>query len=153
MKARSMSQSLLPPRVDLQLRSLERSWRPDRDPITALRETVEAIWTIVEGTVSDRSLDALHEGGSALLARRELVQRGTCILSEVIRRGVDSDAFRPACVPWAVERLPFAIVRGACVHWMFGLSKRPSVAAGTAVAAALEILRAETYNLEGKTLP
>ena len=153
MTARSMSQSLLPPRVDLQLRSLERSWRPDRDPITALRETVEAIWTIVEGTVSGRSLDASHEGGSALLARRELVQRGTCILSTVVRRGVDSGAFRPACVPWAVDRLPFAIVRGACVRWVFGLSKRPSVRAGTAVTAALEILRAETYNLEGKTLP
>ena len=102
MKARSMSQSLLPPRVDLQLRSLERSWRPDRDPITALRETVEAIWTIVEGTVSDRSLDASHEGGSALLARRELVRRGTCALSAVIRRGAgvgrsltESDPWRP----------------------------------------------------------
>jgi len=97
-----MSQSLLYPRVDLQLRSLERSWRPGRDPFTALRETVEAIWTIVEGTVSDRSLDASHEGGSALLARRELVRRGTsrCRQSFVWGAGVgrsltESDPWRP----------------------------------------------------------
>jgi hypothetical protein len=144
MKARSMSQSLLPPRVDLQLRSLERSWRPDRDPITALRKTVEAIWTTVRQAVSEPVPEPSRHTVRALLARRELVQRGTWILSAVIRRGVDSGAFRPPCVSWAIERLSFAIVCGACVHWVFGLPKRPSLRAGTAVAAALEILRAET---------
>ena len=148
MKARSMSQSLLPPRVDLQLRSLERSWRPDRDPITARCETVEAIWTIVEGTVSDRSLDASHEGGSALLARRELVRRGTCALSAVIRRGIASGTFRPRCTAWAIRRLPFAIVAGGCVHWVFGLTPGPSLRAATAVAAVLEALRPKPRNTD-----
>src|SRR5258708_14526389 len=94
-------------------------------------------------TASHRPLDRSRPGAGELLARRELLQRGTCILSAVIRRGVESGAFRPPCVPWAVEGLPFAIVRGACVHWVFGLSKTPSVRAGTAVAAAPRILLAD----------
>jgi len=132
---------------------VEDAGQADHNSVTALRNTIEAIWRIVKRQASDRPLDRSRTGAGEVLARRELVQRGTCILSAVIRRGVESGAFRPPCVAWVVERLPFAIVRGACVHWMFGLSKRPSVGAGTAVAAALEILRAETYNLEGKTLP
>ncbi len=119
--------------VDLELRSLERSAGPDRDQITALRDTVEAIWTIVEAAASERPLD--------LLARRELVQRGTCALSAVVRRGVASGAFRPRCPSWAVRRLPFAIVSGACVHWMLGLATGPSLRANTAVEAALGVLR------------
>ncbi len=147
------SGSLLPASIDRALGAAEDAGQADHDSVTALRNTIEAIWRIVKRQASDRPLDRSRTGAGEVLARRELVQRGTCILSAVIRRGVESGAFRPPCVAWAVERLPFAIVRGACVHWMFGLSKRPSVGAGTAVAAALEILRAETYNLEGKTLP
>ncbi len=147
------SGSLLPARIDRALRAVADAGKPDDDPVTALRNTIEAIWRIVRQQASDRPLDRSQHSAGELLARRELVQRGTCILSAVIRRGVESGAFRPPCMSWAIERLPVAIVRGACVHWMFGLSKRPSLRAGTAVAAALEILRAETYNLEGKTLP
>jgi histone H3/H4 len=147
------SGSLLPARIDRALRAVADAAKTEGDPATALRNTVEAIWTTVTQAVSEPALEPSRHTVRALLARRELVQRGTRILSAVIRRGVESGAFRPRCVPWASERLPFAIVRGACVHWMFGLSKRPSLRAGTAVAAALEILRAETYNLEGKTLP
>jgi hypothetical protein len=135
------SRSLLPRRVDRQLRSLERSSESDRDPITALRETVEAIWRIVEQATSERSLDSLHHGLRALLARRELVQRATCTLSAVIRRGVASGAFRPRCAPWAIERLPYAIVAGACVHWTFGLATGPSLRASRATEVVLEVLR------------
>ena len=142
--------SLLPTRIETTLRALEVAAKTEGDPATALRNTVEAIWTTVTQAVSEPALEPSRRTVRALLARRELVQRGTCILSAVIRRGVKSGAFRPRCVPWASERLPFAIVRGACVHWMFGLSKRPSLRAGTAVAAALEILRADTQTLEGK---
>ncbi len=81
------SRSLLPRRVDKQLQSLERSSKSDRDPATALRETVEAIWQIVEQAASASARDGSRHGVSALLARRELVQRGTCTLSAVIRRG------------------------------------------------------------------
>jgi len=125
----------------LELRSLERSRKSDRDPVATLRETVEAIWTIVAGATSDISLHGSRHGGGALLARRELVQRGTCALSAVIRRGVASGAFRPRSPSWAIRRLPFAIVAGACVHWMIGLATGPSLRASTAVEGALEVLR------------
>ena len=138
--------SLLPTGIETTLRALEEAAKTEGNPATALRSTVEAIWKTVRQAVSEPALEPSRRTVRALLARRELVQRGTCILSAVIRRGVESGAFRPRCVPWAVEGLPFAIVRGACVHWMFGLSKTPSVRAGTAVAAALEILRADTQN-------
>jgi hypothetical protein len=147
------SGSLLPASIDRALGAAEDAGQAGHDSVTALRNTIEAIWRIVKRQASDRPLDRSRHSAGELLARRELVQRGICILSAVIRRGVESGAFRPPCVSWAIERLPVAIVRGACVQWVFGLSKRPSVGAGTAVAAALEILRAETYNLEGKTLP
>jgi len=137
------SGSLLPARIDRALRAVADAGQADRDSVTALRNTIEAIWRIVKRQASDRPLDRSRHSAGELLARRELLQRGTCILSAVIRRGVESGAFRPPCVAWAVEGLPFAIVRGACVHWVFGLSKTPSVRAGTAVAAALEVLRAE----------
>ncbi len=124
-----------------QFRPLERSRRSDDDPTTALRETVEAIWTSVEQAASASALDLSRHGVRALLARRDLVRRGTCMLSAVIRRGVASGAFRPQCASWAIERLPYAIVAGACVRWVFGLSRGPSLRASTAVAAALEILQ------------
>ena len=138
-----LSGSLLPTRIETTLRALEDAAKTEGNPATALRNTIEAIWRIVKRQASDRPLDRTRHSAAELLARRELVQRGTCILSAVIRRGVESGAFRPPCLPWAVERLPFAIVRGACLQWVFGLSKKPSVRAGTAVVAALEILRAE----------
>jgi len=138
-----LSGSLLPTGIETALRALEDAAKTEGDPAAALRNTVEAIWKTVTQAVSEPALEPSRQTVRALLARRELVQRGTRILSAVIRRGVDSGAFRTRCVPWAIERLPFAIVHGACVHWVFGLSKRPSVRAVTAVAAALEILRAE----------
>ena len=137
----SVPRSLLSPRVDLQLRSLERSRTSDRDPIATLRETVQAIWTIVASATSEMSLHGSPDGDGAVLARRELVQRGTCALSTVIRRGVASGAFRPRCPSWAIRRLPFALVAGACVHWMIGLAMGPSLRANIAVAAALDVLR------------
>jgi len=106
-----------------------------------LAETVDAIWKMVEQAAADDALDPSGRGPGALLARRDLVQRGTRKLSAVIRRGVESGAFSPRCPAWAVHRLPFAIVAGGCAHWVFGLSKGPSLRAHTAVKAALEALR------------
>jgi hypothetical protein len=136
-----MMSSLLPPAVDRQLQSLERVDESDGDPTAALRDTVEAIWALVERATSEPSLDSLHHGLRALLARRELVQRATCTLLAVIRRGVASGAFRPHCVPWAIERLPFAIVTGACVRWTLGLATGPSLRASAAIEMVLEVLR------------
>lgn len=135
--------SLLPARIEAALRALEDSATSNGDPASALRDTVEALWRIVQQAASERALNPSRHRHSvrALLARRELVRRGTCILSAIIRRGADSRTFHPDCAPWAIERLPFAIVAGACVHWVFGLAKRPSLRAGTAVEAALELLR------------
>jgi len=124
------------PFVSLDLkRTSSRSGKSDRDATTALRETVEAIWKVVEQASSAEALDG------SLLVRRELVQRGTCALSAVICQGVASGAFRPRCPSWAIRRLPFAIVAGACLHWVLGLAPGPSLRARTAVAAALEVLR------------
>jgi len=137
----AMKRSLLPRHVDTQLRSLERVGTSDRDLITALRETVRAIWKVVQRAASEPALDTSRRDARALLARRELVQRGTCVLSALIQRGVESGAFRPGSASWAIRRLPFAIVAGACVHWVFGLATTPSLRASLAVAAALEMLR------------
>src|SRR5260370_42141864 len=79
----SASRSLLPRPVDAQLRTLERSGTLDRDATTALRETVEAIWKIVAQAASEGALDGWRHGTRALLARRELVRRGTYPLSAV----------------------------------------------------------------------
>ena len=75
-----------------------------------LAETVDAIWKMVEQAAADDALDPSRGGPGALLARRELVARGTRRLSAVIRRGVESGAFSPRCPAWAVHRLPFATV-------------------------------------------
>jgi hypothetical protein len=136
-----MMSSLLPPAVDRRLQSLERVDESEGDPTAVLRDTVEAIWDIVEQATSEPALDSLHHGLTALLARRELVQRATCTLSTVILRGVASGAFRPQCVPWAIERLPFATVTGACVHWTLGLATGPSLRASAAIEMVLEVLR------------
>ena len=111
------------------------------DPSTLLAETVNAIWKMIEQAAIDGALDPSRGDGDALLARRELVQRGTCMLSAVIRRGVESGTFRPRCRAWAMHRLPFAIVAGGCAHWVLGLSTGPSLRARAAVQAALEVLR------------
>ena len=144
-----MNGSLLPRHLDRQLRSLERVAESHREPITALRETVEAIWNVVEQAASEPALDTSRPDAGALLARRELLHRGTGILSAVIRGGVESGAFRPGCASWAIRRLPFAIVAGACVHWVFGLATTPSLPASTAVAAALEVLRPGRSSAQG----
>ncbi len=136
----TMRGSLLPERLARRLQQLEHHSRLDPDPTTALREIVEALWKTIERAAAESGLDASQHGVRALLARRELVRRGTCILSAVIRRGVAAGAFRPACPAWVIRRLPFALVAGACVHWVFGLSQRPSLRASTAVEAALEVL-------------
>ena len=126
----------LKPFVFLDLKRISsRSGKSARDATAALRKTVEGIWKVVEQASSERALDG------SLLARRQLVQRGTCALSTVIRQGVASGAFRPGCESWAIRRLPIAIVAGACAHWVLGLATGPSLRASTAVAATLEILR------------
>jgi len=40
-----------------------------------------------------------------------------------------------------MHRLPFAIVAGACLHWMLGLATGPAIRSRTAVETALEVLR------------
>ena len=137
----TLSRSPLHERLDRELRARERSHRSAADPSTAPRETVEAIWQIVEHAARESTRDGSRHDIDAVLARRELVRRGTRALSVVIRRGVESGAFRPACPPWAIRRLPFALVAGACAHWVFGLSQRPALRAGATVEAALEVLR------------
>ncbi len=122
-------------------RPRQRSRTGDADASTTLAETVDAIWKMIEQAATDGALDLSRGDGGALLARRELVQRGTGMLSAVIRRGVESGAFWPRCPAWAVHRLPFAIVAGGCAHWVLGLSQGPSLRACTAVKAALEVLR------------
>ena len=116
-----------------------RSSSSHADAIAALLVTVESIWKTVAQAGPE----------TALLARRELVRRETCKLSAVIRGGVAAGAFRPECPSWAIERLPFAIVAGACAHWVLGLSQGPSLRAGTAVEAALDILKPVTRRLHG----
>ena len=111
------------------------------DSSTLLAETVDAIWKVIERAATDGALDTPRGDGGALLARRELLQRATCMLSAVIRRGVESGAFWPRCRAWAIHRLPFAIVAGGCAHWVLGLSTGPSLRARAAVRAALEVLR------------
>src|SRR2546427_11643975 len=118
--------SLLPARVDTQLRSLERCREPNRDPATALRETVEAIWRIVEQASSETALDGSHHGVTALFARRELVHRGTRVLSAVISRGLASGAVWPPCTSGAIRRLGFTNVAGECGHRAFGLGAVPA---------------------------
>jgi hypothetical protein len=128
-------------RLEAGWRALERSSRSGADATTVFEETVACIWKIIEHAASEHGLDVARHGIRAVLARRQLVRRATAALAVVIRRGVASGAFRPTCASWAIRRLPFAIVAGACVHWVFGLATRPSLRASTAVDAAFELLR------------
>jgi hypothetical protein len=88
-----VSRSPLRERLEREFRARERAHRPAADPTTALRETVEAIWKIVEHAARESALDGSRHDIDAVLARRELVRCGTRELSAVIRRGVESGAF------------------------------------------------------------
>ncbi len=114
------------------LRALEQRTPPDRDPIRALRDAIEAI-----GKTAEREAG---EGTFGDFRRRQLLRRGAHVLSAIIQRGVESGAFRPYCTRWAVQRLPYAIVAGVCARWVFGLPKERSLGAGAAADAALEAL-------------
>ena len=126
------------------LGALERYSESHDDPTTALREAVEALWTMGAQAAAEGTLDALR--------RRELVRRGTNALSTIIHRGVASGAFRPTCALWATRRLPHAIVAGLCARWAFGLSEERSLQAGSAAEAALEVLRPATRQPRSPTL-
>ena len=78
------------------------------DPATALRTAVGALWSVFEQAAQKGMLES---------ARRGLERHGRRVLSGIIRRGVQSGAFRPRCALWAVQRLPFAIVAGAGASW------------------------------------
>jgi len=101
------------------LRALERRTPLDRDPTRALHDAIEAI-----GKIAER---AAGEGTFGAFRRRQLVRRGAHVLSGMIRRGLESGAFRPSCARWAVQRLPYAIVAGVCARWVFGLPEERSL--------------------------
>jgi len=111
------------------------------DPSTLLAETVDAIWTMIEQAATDGALDPSRGDGGALLARRELVQRGTGMLSRSFA-GASSPAHSglgAARGRYIVCRSPsWRAVAGHCV---LGFSTGPSLRARTAVQAALEVLR------------
>jgi hypothetical protein len=131
--------SLLPPGLDAELRALEHRARGERDIPAALGRAVETIWRIVEQAASEPILDS-GRGVSALFARREFVERSTCLLSALVQRGVAAGVFQPHCSSWAIARLPYAIVAGGCAHWVLGISAKPSLRASTAVRAMLDVL-------------
>ena len=114
------------------LRVLERPTPPSGDPTRGLRDAIEAIGKIAERAAGEGAFDDFR--------RRQLVRRGADVLSAIIRRGVESGAFRPYCARWAVQRLPYAIVAGVCARWVFGLPEERSLGAGAAADAALEAL-------------
>jgi hypothetical protein len=119
------------------LGALERAPLLDGDPTRALLDAVEAIGKIAEWAAGEGALDAGR--------RHELVLQGARILSTIIRRGVESGTFRPACARWAVERLPYAIAAGVCARWVFDLREERSLRAGAAADAALEVLHPRVF--------
>src|SRR6266571_1187463 len=80
------------------LRALEQRTPPDRDPIRALRDAIEAI-----GKTAEREAG---EGTFGDFRRRQLLRRGAHVLSAIIQRGVESGAFRPYCTRWASSACP-----------------------------------------------
>ncbi len=104
----------------------------DGDPTEALRETVDTIGRIAQRAAGEVGFDSRR--------RRDLVRRGAHVLAAIIRRGVESGAFRPHCALWAIQSLPYAIVAGVCARWVFGLPEERSLRAGAAADAALEAL-------------
>ena len=129
----STTPSAPPGSLGIALGALERFSDSHDDLTTALREAVEALWTIAAQAASTSS------GGASV--RVELVQRGERILSAIIRRGVASGAFRPRCRAWAEQGLAHALMAGACARWVLGLPRERSPRAGPAAEAALEVLR------------
>jgi hypothetical protein len=115
---------------------LDRSSREYDDPGRALHDAVGAIATIAERAAAQGAFAGLH---------RLLVLRGTTILSAIIRRGVVSGVFQPYAPDYVVEALPRAIAAGLCARWGFGLPEKGALRAGTAAAAALEILRPPAF--------
>jgi hypothetical protein len=115
------------------LGALARATQSGGDATGALCGAVAAIEKIAERVAEDGALDGLR--------RRRLALRAAPILSAIIRRGVESGAFRPPCARWAAESLPHAIVAGVCARWVFGLRPEQSLGAGAAAAAALQALR------------
>jgi hypothetical protein len=107
------------------------------DPAAALRKAIGALWSAFE--------QAAREGMFDAVSRRELERQGRRVLSGIIRRGLQSGAFRPRCALWAAQRLPFAIVAGAGASWVFGLAERSSLSANVVTQAALEILEANRH--------
>lgn len=144
--------SLLPPGLDAELRALELAARAEHDITAALRRAVETIWMIVEQRASEPVFDN-RRGVSALFARRELVERSTCLLSRLVRRGVAAGVFRPHCTAWVIERLPYAIVAGGCAHWVLGISARPSLRASTVVATMFDVLRTRWHSTSNARRP
>jgi hypothetical protein len=114
------------------LEALERATLSDGDPTRALHDAVEAIGKSAERAAGEGGLDALR--------RRQQVSQSARVLSTIIRRGVESGAFRPPCARWAVERLPYAIVAGMYARSVFDLRQERSLRAGAAADAALALL-------------
>src|SRR2546422_11140207 len=83
----STTPSVSPVSFGSALEALERASGLHADPTTALRETVEALWTIAAQAASTNS------GGASV--RVELMHRGKRILSVIIRRGLAAGGFRP----------------------------------------------------------
>jgi len=95
-------------------------------------KTVDTIGRIAQRAAGEVGFDSRR--------RRDLVRRGAHVLAAIIRRGVESGAFRPHCALWAIQSLPYAIVAGVCARWVFGLPEERSLRAGAAADAALEAL-------------
>src|SRR5712691_5839837 len=123
------------------LGELERYSESHDDPTTALREAVEALWTIAGQAARDGAFEEAPASSGGASFRVELVHRGQRILSGIIRRGVASGAFRPRCAQWAEQGLAHALIAGACARWVLGLPEERSLRAGPAAEAALEALR------------
>src|SRR2546430_14968554 len=109
----STTPSVSPVSFGSALEALERASGLHADPTTALRETVEALWTIAAQAASTNS------GGASV--RVELMHRGKRILSVIIRRGLAAGGFRPRCSVWAAPGPPHAPTARACAPRGLGL--------------------------------
>jgi hypothetical protein len=123
------------------LGALERASESHEDLATALREAVEALWTIAGQAAREGAFEEASANSGGASIRFELVHRGKRLLSGIIRRGVASGAFRPRCGRWVERGLAHALMASACAPWVLGLSEERSLRAGPAAEAALEALR------------
>src|SRR2546422_87132 len=114
----STTPSVSPVSFGSALDALERASGLHADPTTALRETVEALWTIAAQAASTNS------GGASV--RVEVMHRGKRILSVIIRRGLAAGAVRPPCRLWAEQGLPHAPLARAFAPWVLGLAPERS---------------------------